>query len=521
MNTHVKEAGFGKRLLAYLIDAVSVIVLTAIFYTFVTSTYLFASLGGKAATQEMNDFAVSSSLLEPTYGSDGSVASVAVYSYADTKETSGAPTSQTKAGYAEYFDKVWHYYTVFLPTDSRTIQMSDAIYGTTFTQEDYCHYLEAKLMKLPLEPDKLTLTGDAASDDATLAGDNVYYKYATKVVEGKTVVDVTAMPILRAGVQTLVDQGTANTLSALNTYMYNSAATDSNYGLYGNAVVDLTGGTSSQTSIQTYYSERASKVNYDIWVSVFVPFVSFQLIFFFVIPLCTKNGETLGKFALSLGVSKIDGFRVTLKEKIIRQLLTTSLGMLVILPWTYVGIMAYVLIALVDYMVLVMSKTHQSLHDRLAKTECYEKKASLVFNDEADMAEYASTHPEQFPELKDVAHEQENNQIAAEDSILDLSTLNKNRDEAKGMTSFDDYEKSKEQENAAKAASNPQPKVNLTKDESPDEPVDEQAMKDLAALEGGTPDEEGDAIPEAGKAAEAEKPAEEKPSEEGYTDEKK
>lgn len=496
MNTHVKEAGFGKRLLAYLIDAACVIIMTAIFYTFVTSTYLYGALGGKQDLNEMNSFAADSSLFSPTYDTNSSVTSISLYSFTDTKDTSGAPKEQTKAGYAEYFDKVWNYYTVFLPTDGRTIKKTTDL-GTPYTQDDYDQFLEVKLMKFQAKSvlDAMTLSGDPASDDAVLAGDNLFFKYATKVVEGKTVVDIAAMPVLRYSIQQDVDNGVAARLTALNEYMYNSAATDNNYGLYGNAVIDLTGGSSSQASIQTYYSTRSSRVNYDIWVAAFVPFTAFQFIFFFVIPLCLKNGETLGKLTFSLGVSKIDGFRVTFKEKIIRQLLTTFLGMLVVLPWTYIGFMAYVLLALIDYMVLVMSKSHQSLHDRFAKTECYDKKASLVFIDEADMAEYASTHPEQFPELKDVAKEQENSQIAAEDSILDLSTLNKNRDEAKGMTSFDDYEKAKEQENAAKAPSNPRPKVNLTKDDSPDEPADEQAMKDLAALEGGTPDEESEVKP--------------------------
>jgi uncharacterized RDD family membrane protein YckC len=516
MNTHVKEAGFGKRLLAYLIDAACVIILTAIFYTFVTSTYLYSALGGKQDLNEMNSFAADSSLFSPTYDTNSSVTSISLYSFTDTKDTSGAPIEQTKAGYAEYLDKVWHYYTVFLPSDSRTIKKTQSDSGAAYTQDDYDQYLEVDLMKFKTKSavDALTLTGDPATDDATLAGDNLFFKYATKLEAGKTVVDIAAMPVLRYSIQQDVDNGVAARLTALNEYMYNSAATDNNYGLYGNAVIDLTGGTSSQTSIQTYYSDRSTRVNYDIWVSVFVPFSVFQLIFFFVIPLCLKNGETLGKLTLSLGTCKIDGFKITLKEKIIRQFLTMTLGMLVILPWTYIGIMAYVLIALIDYMVLVMSKTHQSLHDRLAKTECYDKKASLVFIDEADMAEYASTHPEQFPELKDVAKEQENSQIAAEDSILDLSTLNKNRDEAKGMTSFDDYEKAKEQENATKASANPQPKVNLTKDETPDEPSDDQAMKDLAALDGGTPDDKGDVKPEETKTSE------EKPNEEGFTDEK-
>jgi len=507
MNTHVKEAGFGKRLIAYLIDAISVIVLTVIFYSFVTSTYLFDSLGGNKARNEMNAFGVESGLFKPTYSEDGksTLTSAGVYSFADTKDTSGAPSDQKQAGYAEYFDKVWNYYTVFYYSNSNMIKMSKTEYGVTtdYLADDYYSYFERSLLKLP-DPSAITDVTKEANLYASVDGktSSLYYKYALN--DAGTAVDIHKKPVLQSWIQDAVDKNIADKLTALNTYMYSGTATDGSYGLYGDALVDLTGGNTSKTSIQTYYSSRYSQLNYDIWVCALVPFVPLQLIFFFIIPMCMKNGETLGKLAFSIQVVKIDGFRVTWKEKLIRQGLMTCLGMLVILPWTYIGIMAFVLIALIDYMVLVMSKTHQSLHDRLAKTEAISKKESLVFANEEDMAQYASTHLDQFPELQDKAREEENSQIATEDSILDLSTLNKNRDEARAMTSFDDYEAKKEAENAAKAASNPQTKVNLTKEEeASNESDEEQAMKDLAALEGGTPDENGEA-----KAEPADKPEE-------------
>ena len=142
-------------------------------------------------------------------------------------------------------------------------------------------------------------------------------------------------------------------------------------------------------------------------------------------------------------------------------------------------------------MVLVMSKTHQSLHDRFAKTEAVARKESLFFDNEEAMAAYASTHPEQFPELASPKDDAETTRIAQEDSILDLSTLNKSRDEAAKMTSFDDFEKKKDEENADRTPSK-QPKVNLTKEDDDSEEGDQQAMKDLAALEGGVPDEQGE-----------------------------
>ena len=501
MNNHVKEAGFGKRLIAYVIDAAIVIILTVLLFNYVTSTYLYSALGGNAAGKAMYAYATDSQLMRPTYASDGkTVTAINVYQYTDTLGQSSTPVDQTKPGYEEYYKRAWFYYTSFIYSDSqatgRSVAMSNTstITGTTaFTQDDYYTYFEQAVMLLP-DPSKIA----DVSVEANLTSDkSPYFKYALN--DAGTAVDIHKMPVLRSTVQALVDANTATTLTSLNTYMYDSTNTNG-YGLYGTAVIDMTGGDSSHTSVQTYYAQLYSEQNKDVWIAAFVAFVPFQLIFFFVIPLIRKKGETLGKMAMGISIVKIDGFNVTWKEKLIRQFMVTTLGMLVILPWVYIGVMLYILFAVIDYMVLVMSKTHQSLHDRLAKTEAVARKESLFFDNEEAMAAYASTHPEQFPELANPKDDAETTRIAQEDSILDLSTLNKNRDEAAKMTSFDDYEKKKDEENASKTPSE-QPKVNLTKEEDAPEEGDQQAMKDLAALEGGVPDEQGEVKDEdAGKA---------------------
>lgn len=488
MNTHVKEAGFGKRLIAYLIDAASVIILTVILFNYVTSTYFFNAIGGGKAVEEMYQFATDSQLLEPTYGNDGKIASVNIYTFTDTIGMSSTPSIQKKTGYEEYYERAWYYFTSFIyqdhQTNGRTVEMvnSDTYGSKTFTADDYYTYFERKVMLLPDPADVKDVT-----NESQLSGtESLYFKYALN--DAGNAIDIHKMPVLLSS----VDPTKSATLTALNTYMYNSAGTNSNYGIYGTAVMDMTGGSSS-SSVQTYYSSRYSTQNKDIWLSALIVFAPLQLIFFFIIPLCRKKGETLGKMAMSIAVVKSDGFNVSWKEKLIRQFAVATLGMFVMLPWTYIGAMLYVLIAVIDYMVLVMSKTHQSLHDRLAKTMAVSKKESLFFDSEEAMMEYASTHGDQFPELHNEKADAEATAIAQADSILDLSTLNKNRDEARSMTSFDEYEKKKDEESASQTPID-QPKVNLTKeDEATEEAPDEQAMKDLAALEGGVPDEKGDA----------------------------
>ena len=94
------------------------------------------------------------------------------------------------------------------------------------------------------------------------------------------------------------------------------------------------------------------------------------------------------------------------------------------------------------------------------KTAVVSRKDSIYFENQEDKEEYLLEHAHDNEEEKE-----ENARLAAEDAILDLSTLNKRREEAKNITSFDEFEKQKDQEAAERAAQDPANRVNLNKEE--------------------------------------------------------
>jgi hypothetical protein len=163
MNTHIKEASFGKRILAYFLDAAMVLLMAGLTYGLVTSKYMFEGLQGEKARQNTFHFAADSSLLmaqdssgkeivSPT--AEDSISLVAFYSFTEVKSS-----TQSEHGYSLYFDKVWNYYTEFLNVaknpDERVVAMKNTVTSggqttsTPFSLDDYYTYLEVSLMKLP------------------------------------------------------------------------------------------------------------------------------------------------------------------------------------------------------------------------------------------------------------------------------------------------------------------------------------------------------------------------------------
>jgi uncharacterized RDD family membrane protein YckC len=514
MNTHIKEAGFGKRLLSYFLDAGMVLVCTGLLYGLVIRNTMLPSILEQEGLQDAFHFAAASSLEAP-YGGDGEeitsltdddlVYSVGLYSFDDD-----VSSTQTSYGYELYFNKVWYYYTQFIPTNENAVKMVNSVTDagvtttTDFTQDDYYTYVEVTLMGLPTNPTAITDVSEA-----NIKGTNSYFKYALNTAG--TAVDITKMPVLQSAIQTSLDSYTAYSassedvsltddevtaatdyLSSLASYFYAYDSSTYEYsGLYYDAVLNMKG--EDDSGLQTYFSSNYDDDYYNIglWSCYFVSFIPFQLLFLLIIPLVMKNGETLGKKICKLAVVTDQGYQLDVRGRILHPLCVTVLGGLISTPWLYLGFMGYILLALIDYMVLVMSKTHQSLHDKLAHTLVISSKESLWWKNDEEMRKYASEHPESFPELKNEVSDAEGTRIAQEDSILDLSTMNKNRDEATNMSKFDEFEKNRDATQAEGAAlSAPKKKVNLTKIEEDDgdvtvpPEVQERAMKDLAAIEG-------------------------------------
>jgi len=513
---NIKEAGYGKRILAYLIDSAVVIIAGGIVLGFVTSTFMMDAIGGTAARKNYLNFEAASGLYEMTTDSDGNYEDGSYYtdfssdtpisSSASTVSEEGAHsplleafpriellngTTQTQPAYAEYMDILWNYYTVFLPKglpssadyDSRVAVLTDSSGNAFTTVDDYYSYFEKDILGLP-SPSLYDESPSGSGSASTLYDQSEYYRYVLSADAQS--VDIAAEPVLQESCQTILEAGNSTQISTLlgtlETYFYDSS--DSS-GLYFNAVNDFEG--AATTSSQTYYYDNYQQYGLATYACAWAAFFPFQFAFFFLIPLFMPDGETLGKKICGLAVIGVDDVKTKAWQKIVRQLLTTALGLVLIMPFIgYFSFMIYIVFALVDYMMIMLSKSHQSIHDKLTKTIVVDAKGSSWYASKAEKEE-TETSPNGG---NGVPPDGEANQslIGSAEAILDLSTLDKNREEAKNLQSFDEFEKTKNAELEAKEIPS-QPKVNLLKEEEPSaENVD---AKTTSAKTDVPPDEAG------------------------------
>jgi uncharacterized RDD family membrane protein YckC len=457
----VKEAGYGKHIVSYLIDAAIAIIIGGTLFGTVTSTTMLASLGGDEAAQNFLAIAADSGLFEMETADDGSYLSATPYSYQASLSSLSSGSEQSAPGYELYFSCVWNYYTVFLPKaivtadnptpDGRIAPLKDASGNPFSSKEQYYAYFDQSVLGLP-DPTLYDTHPSGSDDDPLLYTGASYYRYSLS--DDKQTIDLAKKPVLQSSVQAKVDAGDEATLEELNEYFYVPATSASDAsGLYAAALNDLEG--LGAGASQSYYAENYSRYDFAYYLCVLTAFLPLEFIVFFFIPLFMPNGETLGKKLMGLAVVGKDGLRLRPWQRILRPLAVTVLNSLFLLPYvSSFALMLFVILALVDYMMLMLSKSHQSLHDKLTQTIVADAKHSTFFATPEDKAAYAAGLQ---------AAKGGSGTPAQPTEILDLSTIDQSREEARKMGSFDEFEQKKGNGGAPAAPS--QPAVNLTKEE--------------------------------------------------------
>jgi uncharacterized RDD family membrane protein YckC len=465
MNENIKPASFNKRIFSYLVDCLIVVVTTLILFFSVTSNFMFSALGGNEAYQKMYSYELESGLFAPSYN-DGQLSGATSLIY-----TPAHSDSQAQDGYDAYFDKVFAYYKVFLPTNAKSDKTGKD--GTVYGASDFVSYFELNILHLP-DPSTISdVTNESqiqqiVSTDTGLSA--AYFKYA--VNGGK--VDPLSRPVLTSAYQSLVSSGDTTTLASLNSYFY--AVTSTSYsGVYYDALQDITGNkTSNYLVYQSYVYNLSLQASVDRWLCYLVLYVPLQLIVFVILPLCLKDGQTLGKKLFKLAVLSKQGYSASFFGKLGHGLCLFVLGLFLMWPNLLLGVMSYAILAMVDYLVLTASKDRRSLHDKMSGTQVVDAVESKWFASAAAEKRYYALNPQAAAPVSEPTPSEKlaQHQLEAEDSILDLSTMNKNREEAAKMTSFDEFEKWSDEQQEQKASEAPAKKVsvNLHKEEEPKEP---------------------------------------------------
>ncbi len=118
----------------------------------------------------------------------------------------------------------------------------------------------------------------------------------------------------------------------------------------------------------------------------------------FVVPLCFGNGQTLGKKIFSLAVMRIDGVKLNSVTLFVRTLLgkftiETMIPLLLVLLILFggIGILGTAilgLILLLQVIIMITSKTHALIHDKLANTVVVDAASQMIFGSELEMIAY-------------------------------------------------------------------------------------------------------------------------------------
>jgi len=412
----VKPASYMRASFAFLIDSVIAIGFMFLTYFLVGENFMFPQLGYQDQVDAYAQYSADSGLATLTYESDGAtISGVETLSYDPTIALEDGTTAY---GYKLYEKTVWDYYTVFLPNRGDAVdEVAAADYYT---------------------PEYVTKTVYGLNDDGT---GNDYYVPAPNGLGG---FDFTLQPVLNSTYQAYVDA--ENVEDGLRPLLYSYRSSDSTEGLYIDALANF--------KTQSGYLTPLNACNKIRYLAFIPAILGPSLIFFFIIPIAVPNGKTLGKLILGLAVLGEDGYKARKLSIVMHYFIIMLVYEVLLLPDQIIGFPLFALLFLIDYIVLVLSKKHQSVHDMLSKTVVANSRTSVWFASQAAEEEYIASHPSSLaaqmagtfePEGKPVERRLVANdeQIAAADSVLDLSTISKNREEARMMTSSDDFAKAK------------------------------------------------------------------------------
>lgn len=400
---YIHPAGYGKSTLGFILDAVFTIAMIFVIYFAFGRPVLLNAQNYDGKYQEYTSFVKDSHL---TQGDD-----------AGTFLSYSASAEDGKAGYEKYQEAVVYYYTEFIPNNPNAVfAEEDGVSKNedgTYSKESVSKFVLKKVYKLNADGTQI----EANADPYFVLNESTEDPY-----------DVT----LSADYS-----GTTDPLKLTSLLEY--FASEGQKGVYYEAITHF--------SSQAYFSTLQNQLGLIRYISFLPSFIASPFIFFFLIPIFTPNGKTLGKLIAKTAVLSGDGYKARKLNTILHYACLTLVWECLLIPNTAIGIMGMMLILLIDYMVLVLSKTHQSLHDKIAQTLVVNSKESVWFADEETALEYVSLYPDspvaayykaqgKFTSKNDYYDEA----YLKSQSIVDLSTIGKAREEAKTIESFDEFE---------------------------------------------------------------------------------
>ena len=403
--SNIKPEKLSRSFLAYLLDLLFMSAFIFICYYSLGRPVILPAVGYESALVEFDSFMERSGLVQV----DHNAHTPAYYRFED--EEGG------KKAYEKYIDVIWNYFTVELMKPDTPYVMN---------------------------PERLSKVGD--KDYVPFEGEKSVealgkYVYAN-FFDTESVNALWAVPLTN-GVKDYAKAPVAvnpNAYRALKEVMYDSGVTK---GIYINVVTHLV--------FQPSYNDYTNKVNFLAWTAIMPFFGIAPVVFMYVMPLLLRSGRTLGKLIAGTAVISASGYSAPWYQVLAHYSFPSLYWMMLMLPYQGITFPIFLGLHVIDWIFLVLSKNHQSGHDKLSYTIVIDGKRSVWFVSKEAEEEYILTHPSSLVARLRKEEEKKSSDISfseaqslAADMIVDSSTIGKAREVAKTITSFDEFENKEE-----------------------------------------------------------------------------
>ena len=220
------------------------------------------------------------------------------------------------------------------------------------------------------------------------------------------------MPVLNAETQARFDNREVSAAHNVFLYLYDS---NSATPLYQRSIAHF--------NSQAYAKEQMNAQANGTFFSFYPSIIAGPFLFFFVIPMLSKTGKTLGKRFFGIMVISDEGYRAKKWQMLLHYALIFGPYMILLIQHPVITLPIFTFYYVIDYMIMVMGKNHQGFHCRLSKTVIAQD-SSLVFQNEDAERLYVETHPNSIiAKTKRFEGEQIETIIETQETVFDSRDL--------------------------------------------------------------------------------------------------
>ena len=367
--------GQGRRSIAALID-LGIVAAVGLGFFFLLSFFVYEPISRAVPTVDYTAFESSAQEVMDIQVESG------LFYYDEENQRTDIYSDKTK--YEDYDAIIQNYYFVYLQTPD--------LIETSLASKYTPYWYNVFIYGLPDEQNLYQVSELNARYDIVKNIGATYFQYQVDGSDNKLYDQLAIIKNSHYVNQDPNGELSDSASSALLNYFYNG---NLNYTISGVAsIYVLTIETDFATraffaDVYAHYRELAYQVS--VWQTLLPELTAIfivSILAYFVMPLIFKNGKTIGKLVMGIGLVNKLGYDVSIPQLIMRFFfpMVVTIGLLIIGGTAFaIGMGLFVLIS---YALVIFTKEHKAIHDYLAGTVAVDAKRSVWFKNAKQEAEY-------------------------------------------------------------------------------------------------------------------------------------